>query len=108
MPDADYLTDERLREAETLLSQAMEKVRGTEYVSRVEREALSIRYARLAREDPASEGHAEAADRFRDDAERLGITELFERKEWDASIRLLKTDRYTRNRGQLPAISYPI
>ena len=107
-PDAPYLTQERLEDAAALLHQAAYEARGTAAFERVEREALSVRYALLAREDPAAEGHSEATDRFRRDAERLGITELFERKEWQASIEVLRTSRLTRDRGSVPAISYPI
>ena len=108
MPDAAYLTEERLLEAEALLRQAAEESLGTDAHPRVEREALSVRYALLAREDPETEGHAEAVERFRADAERLGITELFERKNWEDSIELLKRCRYTRHRGKVRGITYPI
>ena len=108
MPDADYLNDDILERARELLREAVELAgRGPER-DRVEREALTIRYTMLAREDPADSGHGEAVDQFLADAKRLGITELFERKNLDESARALRESRYTRDRKMVSAISYPI
>lgn len=108
MPDAAYLTDTLLAEAQSCLAQALALCEGTPAYERVEREALSVRYALLAREDPEAAGHSKAADAFAEDVYRLGITELFERKALAPSLELLKTNRYTRDRTGVPAISYPI
>ena len=108
MPDAAYLTDELLAEAEALLQQALSLAGDGPVRERVERENLSVRYALLAREDPGTPGREEEGDRFLADAIRLGITELFERRELKASAELLKVSRYARDRSRVPAISYPI
>ena len=108
MADADYLTDSLLREARSLLEEALALSGSTPFRERVEREALSVRYAELTREDPASPEHARATADFMADARRLGITELFERKDFEASAEVLKTQRYARDRSCVPSISYPI
>ena len=108
MPDADYLTDSLLREARGLLEEALALSEGAPFRERVEREALSVRYAELTREDPVAPDHSRAVDDFMDDAHRLGITELFERKDFEASAEVLKTQRYVRDRSRVPSVSYPI
>ena len=108
MPDADYLTDDLLHRAWALLREALDAAGSGPERERVERETLSVRYTLLAREDPASPGHAEAVDCFLTDAKRLGITELFERKDLEDSAEALRVSRYTRDRDRVRAISYPI
>ena len=108
MPDAAYLTDEILARAEQLLSQAAALAQTAADRERVDREALSIRYAQLAREAPNTPGHDQAVENFMQDVRRLGITELFERKDLEASGELLRTCMYTRDRQSVPAITYPI
>ena len=108
MPDAAYLAESGLRWARMLLLQAASLAKGTPYAERIEREALSIRYALLARESPDTPGHAQAVDDFMADVRRLGITELFERKELEASGELLRTSRYAKDRRSVPSIRYPI
>ena len=108
MPDADYLTDSLLREARGLLEEALALSENPQFRERVEREALSVRYAEITRANPASPGHSRAVDEFMADARRLGITELFERKDFEASVEVLKAQRYARDRSRVPSISYPI
>ena len=108
MPDADYLTDDLLSQAQALLRQAQALAEKTLYGERVEREALSVRYAFLTREPPETAEHHQAVTDFMNDVRRLGITELFERKDLEASGELLRRSRYARNRQYVPAITYPI
>lgn len=108
MADADYLTDDLLLKAKELLLEAAALSKDTLYAERVEREALSIRYCFLARESPETPGHDQAVTQFMNDIRRLGITELFERKDLTASGELLRTSRYAKNRQDVPALIYPI
>ena len=105
-PDAAYLDDGTLRQAERLISQALLKTAGPAH-ERVEREALSIRYVRLAQEDPDAPGHAERVDAFGSDVRRLGISELFERRDLDGSIEVLRRSRLTADRSAARPIRYP-
>ena len=73
----------------------------------MEREALSIRYVRLANSAPDAPSRDAAVDAFARDARRLGISELFERKDFDGSVRALR-ESGTRDRSAVRSISYPI
>ena len=106
-PDAPYLTDNRLEQAQALLKEALSLAKG-DALTRVRREALALRYVLLAREDPSSPGHAERVQAFGEDAKALGITELFERKSLDSSLQVLAASRFCRDRSLAVKISYPI
>ena len=106
-PDAPYLTEPVLRKAEALLDQALSVTDGAEH-ERILREALSIRYVRIAQQDPDAPEHAGEVERFGRYAAALGITEFFERKSFESSLQVLKTSKYARDRGCAVPISYPI
>ena len=107
-PDAPYLTDSVIEEAEEILSEAMVKAENDTVRERIRREALSPAYARLTREDPMTPGHRERVDSFSRELQALGITEIFERKELSASLERIKESRYAADRTGIPGISYPI
>ena len=107
-PDASYLTDEILRKADTFLEEALALAREEPYRSRVEREALSVRYAHLTRLALDVPDRDQQIDAFAADARRLGITELFERRDLEGSFQVMKKSRFTRNREEAKAISYPL
>ena len=102
------MSDDRLTLAENYLNKALSLAAGTIYQERIEREALSIRYVRLAQEHPSAEGHSEAVDTFAAAVKRLVITELFERKHLEESFEALRTCHLTTDRSRVRAISYPI
>ena len=106
-PDAGYLNEETLSAAETCLNEALSLTTGKAH-ERLEREALSLRYVRLAQEAPDEPGHGERVDRFAQDVKRLGISELFERRDLKGSFEVLKTSRLTADRSAAAAISYPL
>lgn len=106
--DAPYLNTERLLEAHALLKNALSLAKAPVTRERVEREALSVRYALLVKEDPLSPGHAANAERFLSDARRLNISELHERKDLSSSARLLIEGSTPEKRHALPNISYPL
>ncbi len=109
MPDANYLTEDLLRKSMDLLEAGLKAADGQAvYTERIQREMLSIRYAMLTREENGTSGHSQRVDDFGRDAKQLGITELFERKDMDASLALMKTCRYVWDRGEVPGISYAI
>lgn len=107
-PDASYLTDDRLRQAEAYLKDALVFAQEEPYRSRVEREALSIRYARLTLLPLDTPGRDELIDAFARDARRLGISELFERRDLEGSFQVMKKSRFARNREEAKPISYPL
>ncbi len=105
-PDAGYLKEDTLRAGEELLEAALRKTEGV-YRERVEREMLSFRYVRLAQEGPDVPGHGERVDAFARDARRLGIAELFERRELEGSFECLRRSRLTKDRSMAEPITYP-
>lgn len=107
-PDASYLTDERLTQAETYLRDALAAAREEPFRSRVEREALSVRYAKLTRLPLDAPGRDAQIDAFAADVRRLGVSELFERRDLEGSFLAMKKSRFARNREDAKAISYPI
>ena len=107
-PDASYLTDERLQQAEAYLADALLSATEEPFRSRVEREALSIRYARLTRLPLNIPGRDGQIDDFAADARRLGISELFERRDLEGSFQVMKKSRFARNREEAKPISYPL
>ncbi|MBQ9264104.1 MAG: DUF4838 domain-containing protein [Clostridia bacterium] len=106
-PDAAYLSEPTLTTAEAYLREALEKTQGAAH-ERLEREALSLRYVRLAQEDPTQDGHAARVDAFAADAKRLGISELFERRDLEGSFEVLRTSHLTQDRSAAKPIRYPI
>ncbi len=107
-PDASYLTDERLNQAEAYLDEALSLVPEEPFRSRVEREALSVRYAKLTRLPLDTPRRDEQIDAFARDARRLGVSELFERRELESSFQAMKKSRFARNREDAKPISYPL
>ena len=107
-PAAAYFTDELVDKAASLIKEASTLAAEQPYRERVEREALSIRYLLLAREPSDTPKHSEKVDDFARDLVRLGITELFERKDLSDSIEALRTSQFTKDRSAVRAIFYPI
>lgn len=107
-PDAPYLNEELLEKAENLLGLALKTEKSEPFKERIKREALSIRYVLLAREDVLTPGRNERIDKFAKDARSLGISELFERKDFDSSIKFLKETPLASDRRGVLSISYPL
>ncbi len=107
-PDAPYLSEETLKKAEDLLALALGHATEDPCRQRVLREQLSLRYVRLARQAVSTPGREAAIDLFGRDAKALGITELFERKDFDASLAFLKQTPLAPGRFGVESISYPI
>lgn len=107
-PDAPYLSAERLMAAKACIDDALALACAPITRERVEREALSVRYALLMKADPHALGRKEEARQLVLDARRLGITELHERKDWAASAALLENGPTPEQRHRLKNISYPI
>lgn len=105
-PNAPYFTDALLEKADALFAEAEKAAPSTEIRDRVALERLSVRYVRLARLPPGAPGRDEGWDAFHADANRLGVTEVFERKSLPESIECLKRSRYGLNREGVPYLDY--
>lgn len=107
-PTAPYLDDDTLSQANKLMEQAETLAAQQPFNDRVQREKLSLRYVTLARQALDTSGRDAAIDAFAQDARRLGITEVFERKAFDASIDFLKKTPLRVSRLGVQSISYPL
>ena len=72
----------------------------------MERERLSFEYVQLARLPLDAPGRNERIDAFAERLSRLGVTELFERRELAGSLRCMKESRFTRQRDDVPYRCY--
>lgn len=104
--EAPYLRDDTLAEGEALLRRAVALAEGPAQKARLERELLSPRYMRLVRLPLEAPDRDEQIDAFAADVRRLGITELFERRELEASFACMKKSRFAADRGGVPYSVY--
>lgn len=105
-PDAPYFAGGWLQRGIALLEQALALTADPLQRQRIERELLSPRYVLLAASPSDAPGRAAQVDSFAADCRRLGITELFERRELQASFDCLKKSRYARDRSDVPYTVY--
>ena len=96
-PDADWITDELVAEADALFQNAMAVAEGT-YLERIQREYLAVRYLQIVRTELGTLGRDELVDTFINDVKKYGITELMERNSIAFSKACMKRSRYTRDR----------
>jgi hypothetical protein len=104
--DAPYLTDTLLSNADDLFCEALALAETPVQRLRVEREALSIRFSRLAALPMKAANREALVDAFAVDARKLGITELFERRELQGSFECMKKSRYSKGRKSIPYTVY--
>ena len=96
-PDADWITDALVAEADKLFQNAMAVAEGV-YLERIQREHLAVRYLQVVRMELGAPGRDELIDVFIDDVKKYGITELMERNSIAFSKECMKRSRYTRDR----------
>jgi len=102
MPDAPYLEEALLARADAALADALRRTADPIRRERLERERLSFEYVRLARLPMDAPGRSERIDAFAGELARLGVTELFERRELAGSIQCMKESRCARRRENVP------
>ncbi len=105
-PTADYLSEEVLTRADEALERALTQTADEAHRIRIRRERLSFAYALLARAPMDAPGRAARIDAFEQEAKALGITELFERRELQASFDCMRQSRYTVDRESVPYRMY--
>jgi len=96
-PDAAWITDELVAEADHLFQKAMAVAEGA-YLERIQREHLAVRYLQVVRMELGTPGRDELIDTFIDDVKKCGITEIMERNSLAFSKECMKQSRYTRDR----------
>lgn len=106
MPDAAYLDEGLIEQADGCLADALSLTADPLRRERLEREHLSFAYVQLARLPMDAPGRSERIDAFAGELARLGVTELFERRELAGSIQCMKESRLTRQRDDVPYRCY--
>ena len=96
-PDADWITDELVAQADELFRKAMTVAEGA-YLDRIKREYLAVRYLQIVRMEMDAPNRDKLIDAFIDDVKKCGITELMERNSIAFSKECMKHSRYTRDR----------
>ena len=98
-PDAEYLTDDLLADAEQLFLEAVHLAENETYKKRIEREYLSLRFVKLARTPLDAVGRDAAIDAFFEDVKSHGITEIRERRSLAFSRGIMKRSLYVTENG---------
>ncbi|MBE6650741.1 MAG: DUF4838 domain-containing protein [Ruminococcaceae bacterium] len=93
-PQAEYMTDELLEYCDGLFKKAESVAENEEFLQRVKREHLSIRFVMLARKPLGSEGRDDEVKEFFDDIKNFGITEISERVPLEYSERCMYNSQY--------------
>lgn len=96
-PDAAWITDELVTEADALFQKAMSVAEGA-YLDRIRREHLAVRYLQIVRMEMGAANRDKLIDDFIDDVKKCGITEIMERNSIAFSKECMKRSRYTRDR----------
>jgi hypothetical protein len=100
--DAAYLTEEFLTGGMELFREALAATDDPIYRERIRREELSLRYSYIVSLPMTCPDRKERIDAFAKDAVELGILELFERRELNASFACMKESRYAARRENVP------
>lgn len=102
MPNSPYLDEYTLSKADIHLKLAIDNTRDEKHLTRIKRERLSIIYAKLVRLPLDTLDRDNLVDNFAKQIDELGIKELFERRELNASIECIKNSQYALNRHNVP------
>lgn len=104
-PDAQWITDELVEQADMLFKKAMTVADGA-CLERIRREHLAVRYLQLTRMELGASDRDALIDAFISDVKRFGITEIMERNSLAFSKQCMKESRYTRDREKKYKLYY--
>ena len=104
--DAPAISDEAVAEGLLLMDGALSRCETEAQRERVRLERLSPEFLRLTRLPMDAPGRSAQIDAFADEARRLGVTELFERRDFGASVQCMKDSRCCLDREGLPYTVY--
>ena len=105
-PNAEYLTDWFVAEADELFRLALSAAESDVCRRRVEREYLSVRFLELARLPMDAPARAERIENFFADLKKHGITEIFERRSLASSKYAMLNSRYASDRSACYSLYY--
>lgn len=95
-PDAEYITDSLVNEADLLFKKAMSAASTVEQLERVKREYLAIRFLQLTRMELDTPDRTEQIEQFFKDVKHFGITEIMERTSLAVSKASMLKSRYAK------------
>lgn len=95
-PDAQYITDSLVDEADELFGKAINAAETDEQRKRIEREYLAVRFLKLTRMELDVSDRQEQIEQFFDDLKHFGITEIMERTSLEVSKECMKVSRYAK------------
>ena len=98
MADRDFITDELVEKAQELFREALAQAETPQIYERLEREALSVEYLQLVRSPLDTPGRNARADALHEKLKKHHITEIFERKDLETSMQVVKNSRYCKER----------
>ena len=98
-PDAAYLTDTVIEQADALFREALAIAETEQFRFSVEREYLAIRFLQLARMPMDASGRDEMILAFFKDLKRHGLTEIMERTSLASSQICMLQSQYAKDRS---------
>ena len=93
-PDAEFITDNLVEQAEVLFGKALRAVDSEEIRNRIKKEYLSVRFMRISRLPLDFVGRQVLIDTLYDDIKKNRITEIQERRNIEISFKNLSNSRY--------------
>ena len=106
--DADHpmFTDEKIKEAKSLLEKALSVENDIIYIKRIEKLMLGIEYLELVRSNIDSPNRNQLIDKFHEKLKQHRITEIHERTNLNLSIEYMKNSQYCKERKDWYSVYY--
>jgi len=98
-PNAVYLTDDLICEAEKRFEQALLAAENEKYKRRIEREFLSVRFLRLSRLPIDSPHRKQDIEKFFEDLKSFGIIEIRERRSLSSTKNDMLSSQYVMSKS---------
>ena len=98
-PNAAYLTDDLICEAEKRFEQALLAAENEKYKRRIEREFLSVRFLRLSRLPIDSPHRKQDIEKFFEDLKSFGIIEIRERRSLSSTKNDMLSSQYVMSKS---------
>ena len=89
-PDKPWHTMELVRQCEEIFNEAEQVADNEEILLRLQKQRLAVRYLEILLTPKGSQARNDLIDNFRPDAERFGLTQLWERKDMDFCLKVLR------------------
>ena len=89
-PDKPWHTMELVERCEKIFDEAERVADNGEILLRIRKQRLAIRYLRILLTPKGSQERNDLIDAFRPDAESFGLTQLWERKDMDFCLKVLR------------------